>query len=67
MVSMGKTVYLAVPGHTSLVEGHCLIVPMTHYTAGLCLSLIKAMFVSGIQSFIPDLNPTHKIDGQVKK
>jgi len=34
MVSMGKSVYLAVPGHTSLVEGHCLIVPMGHCSAG---------------------------------
>jgi len=34
MVSMGKSVYLSVPGHTSMVEGHCLIVPMGHVTAG---------------------------------
>ncbi len=34
MVSMGKSVYLSVPGHTSMVDGHCLIVPMGHVTAG---------------------------------
>ena len=28
MISMGRSVYLSVPGHTSLVDGHCLIVPM---------------------------------------
>jgi len=37
MISMGKSVYLAVPGHTSLVEGHCLIVPMGHCSAGTAL------------------------------
>lgn len=34
MVSMGKTCYLSVPGHTSMAEGHCLIVPMGHVMAG---------------------------------
>lgn len=34
MVSMGKTVYLSLPGHTSMTEGHCLIVPMGHVAAG---------------------------------
>jgi Protein similar to CwfJ C-terminus 1 len=34
MVSMGRSVYLALPGHTSMAEGHCLIVPMNHYKAG---------------------------------
>ena len=35
MVSMGKSVYLALPGVTSMAEGHCLIVPMNHYKAGI--------------------------------
>jgi len=34
MVSMGKSVYLALPGTTSLVQGHCLIIPMGHCQAG---------------------------------
>ena len=34
MVSMGKSVYLAVPGTASLVPGHCIIVPMGHCAAG---------------------------------
>ena len=34
MVSMGKSVYLAVPGCTSMAEGHCLIVPMGHINSG---------------------------------
>merc|ERR1711962_98352 len=34
---MGKTVYLAVPGHTSMAEGHCIIVPMGHCMAGTYL------------------------------
>jgi len=34
MVSMGKSVYLALPGTTSMAQGHCLIVPMGHCMAG---------------------------------
>lgn len=34
MVSMGKAVYLALPGTTSMAQGHCLIVPMGHCMAG---------------------------------
>ena len=37
MVSMGKSVSLALPGTASLVQGHCLIVPMGHFTAGTYL------------------------------
>jgi len=37
MISMGRSVYLSVPGHTSLVDGHCLIVPMGHCTAATAL------------------------------
>eukprot|EP00092_Neocalanus_flemingeri_P033318 GFUD01036233.1.p1 GENE.GFUD01036233.1~~GFUD01036233.1.p1 ORF type:complete len:820 (+),score=317.06 GFUD01036233.1:41-2500(+) len=33
MVSMGKSVYLALPGTTSMAQGHCLIVPMGHCMA----------------------------------
>lgn len=34
MVSMGKSVYLSVPGTVSLADGHCFIVPMGHCAAG---------------------------------
>jgi len=34
MVSMGKSVYLSLPGTTSMAQGHCLIVPMGHCMAG---------------------------------
>merc|ERR1712025_866500 len=37
MVSVGKSVYLSLPGTASLVPGHCLIVPMGHVTAGTYL------------------------------
>jgi hypothetical protein len=39
---MGKSVYLALPGHTSMAEGHCLIVPMNHYKAGITNFLIHS-------------------------
>ena len=37
MVSMGKSVYLSLPGTVSLTEGHCLIVPMGHVQSGTTL------------------------------
>merc|ERR1712055_312294 len=37
IVSMGKSVYLALPERASLVEGHCLIVPMSHIKAGTAM------------------------------
>jgi len=37
IVAMGKAVYLAVPEKASLVEGHCLIVPMGHVEAGTAM------------------------------
>jgi len=37
IVSMGKSVYLALPEKASLVEGHCLIVPMGHIEAGTAM------------------------------
>lgn len=37
LVAVGLNTYLAVPAHHSLVEGHCLIVPMEH--ASNCLLL----------------------------
>ena len=37
IVAMGKSVYLALPEKASLVEGHCLIVPMGHIEAGTAM------------------------------
>ena len=37
IVAMGKSVYLALPERASLVEGHCLIVPMSHIEAGTAM------------------------------
>ena len=37
IVAMGKSVYLALPEKASLVEGHCLIVPMGHVEAGTAM------------------------------
>jgi len=34
IVSIGKTVYLTLPGTVSLVPGHCLIVPICHCASG---------------------------------
>ncbi|KAK3737019.1 hypothetical protein QZH41_018410 [Actinostola sp. cb2023] len=33
IIAIGMQVYLAVPLHTSLTEGHCLIIPMQHQVA----------------------------------
>ncbi|XP_023242678.1 CWF19-like protein 2 isoform X2 [Centruroides sculpturatus] len=37
IVSLGKTVYLSLPGCQSLVDYHCYIVPMAHVTSGTLL------------------------------
>ncbi|XP_072254749.1 CWF19-like protein 2 [Pyxicephalus adspersus] len=33
IIAIGVKVYLCLPNHLSLTEGHCLIVPLHHYTA----------------------------------
>ncbi|KAM5179709.1 CWF19-like protein 2 isoform 1-T1 [Mantella aurantiaca] len=33
IIAIGVKVYLCLPNHLSLTEGHCLIVPLQHYTA----------------------------------
>ncbi|XP_053312444.1 CWF19-like protein 2 [Spea bombifrons] len=33
IIAIGAKVYLCLPNHVSLTEGHCLIVPCQHYTA----------------------------------
>ncbi|XP_075448492.1 CWF19-like protein 2 [Ascaphus truei] len=33
IIAIGLKVYLCLPNHVSLTEGHCLIVPLQHYTA----------------------------------
>ena len=37
LIAVGIGVYLAVPSHQSLTEGHCLLVPMEHTTCSLQL------------------------------
>ena len=37
LVAVGRTCYLALPRHTSLTEGHCLIVPMAHVSTSVLL------------------------------
>ncbi|XP_064609268.1 CWF19-like protein 2 [Liolophura sinensis] len=37
IVAIGNKVYLSLPNHRSLTEGHCLIVPMQHVSAGTAL------------------------------
>ncbi|KAM4701519.1 CWF19-like protein 2 isoform 2-T2 [Discoglossus pictus] len=37
VISVGVKVYLSLPNHLSLTEGHCLIVPLQHYTASTLL------------------------------
>ncbi|XP_046383601.1 CWF19-like protein 2 [Ischnura elegans] len=34
IVAIGTKAYLCLPGHQSLTEGHCMIVPMSHLTCG---------------------------------
>ncbi|KAM9319812.1 CWF19-like protein 2 [Gastrophryne carolinensis] len=33
IIAIGVKVYLCLPNHISLTEGHCLIIPLQHYTA----------------------------------
>ncbi|KAK9402447.1 CWF19-like 2 [Crotalus adamanteus] len=37
IIAIGNKVYLSVPRYQSLTEGHCLIIPMQHYTAATLL------------------------------
>ncbi|KAJ7320143.1 hypothetical protein JRQ81_019654 [Phrynocephalus forsythii] len=37
IIAIGNKVYLSLPNYQSLTEGHCLIVPMQHYTAATLL------------------------------
>ncbi|KAM3935282.1 CWF19-like protein 2 [Leptodactylus fuscus] len=37
IIAIGVKVYLCLPNHLSLTEGHCLIVPLQHYTAATLL------------------------------
>ncbi|KAM8976477.1 CWF19-like protein 2 [Pelodytes ibericus] len=37
IIAIGVKVYLCLPNHLSLTEGHCLIVPCQHYTASTLL------------------------------
>ncbi|XP_060090847.1 CWF19-like protein 2 [Heteronotia binoei] len=37
IIAIGSKVYLSLPNYQSLTEGHCLIVPMQHYTAATLL------------------------------
>ncbi|XP_012812620.2 CWF19-like protein 2 isoform X1 [Xenopus tropicalis] len=37
IVAIGTKVYLCLPNHLSLTEGHCLIVPLQHHTASTLL------------------------------
>ncbi|XP_075054922.1 CWF19-like protein 2 [Mixophyes fleayi] len=37
IIAIGVKVYLCLPNHLSLTEGHCLIVPLQHYTASTLL------------------------------
>uniref|UniRef100_A0ABM5FWG7 CWF19-like protein 2 isoform X1 n=1 Tax=Pogona vitticeps TaxID=103695 RepID=A0ABM5FWG7_9SAUR len=37
IIAIGNKVYLSLPNYQSLTEGHCMIVPMQHYTAATLL------------------------------
>ncbi|XP_063161896.1 CWF19-like protein 2 isoform X1 [Candoia aspera] len=37
IIAIGNKVYLSLPRYQSLTEGHCLIIPMQHYTAATLL------------------------------
>nr|XP_056714106.1 CWF19-like protein 2 [Euleptes europaea] len=37
IIAIGNKVYLSLPNYQSLTEGHCLIVPMQHFTAATLL------------------------------
>ncbi|XP_053564539.1 CWF19-like protein 2 isoform X2 [Bombina bombina] len=37
VISIGVKVYLSLPNYVSLTDGHCLIVPLQHYTAATLL------------------------------
>ncbi|XP_078401640.1 CWF19-like protein 2 isoform X1 [Cetorhinus maximus] len=37
IIAIGVKVYLCVPNYQSMTEGHCLIVPLQHHTAGTIL------------------------------
>ena len=61
LVAVGLAAYLAVPAYQSLVEGHCLIVPMEH--ASSCLVLDENVW-SEMQIFRKGL--VHMFAGQDK-
>uniref|UniRef100_A0A8C4R4H7 CWF19 like cell cycle control factor 2 n=1 Tax=Eptatretus burgeri TaxID=7764 RepID=A0A8C4R4H7_EPTBU len=37
VVAVGSKVFMSLPNHQSLVEGHCIIAPLQHFTAGNAL------------------------------
>uniref|UniRef100_UPI00358E5BB6 CWF19-like protein 2 n=1 Tax=Myxine glutinosa TaxID=7769 RepID=UPI00358E5BB6 len=37
VVAVGSKVFMSLPNHRPLVEGHCIIAPLQHYTAGNAL------------------------------
>ncbi|XP_060068862.1 CWF19-like protein 2 [Ylistrum balloti] len=37
IIAIGKKVYLCMPNHRSLTEGHCLVVPMQHVTSSTAM------------------------------
>ncbi|XP_068122987.1 CWF19-like protein 2 [Hyperolius riggenbachi] len=48
IIAIGVKVYLCLPNHLSLTEGHCLIVPLQHYTAA---TLVDEDIWNEIQTF----------------